>query len=412
MPGAGTKTAITTPDARLLDLSRLASRVGRGALTGVDRVEHAYLTRFLAETVPLFALVRTALGFVLLDRAGALALAARLAGATPWGAPDVLGRISHRGKPARAKAEADLRRLAIARCRRFGLGAMLKKHLPPGYTYFNTGHSNLTEHSLGAVTGRKIVLIHDTIPLDYPEFSGAGIPAAFAAKLRVVGAHADLVICNSHATRADLRRHLTGRVPEMVVAHLGVDLLTPDSGTNPPQTPYFVTVGTIEPRKNHALLLDVWEGMHGDMDEAEIPHLIIAGARGWRNEEVFHRLDTAPYINRTVVERPGLSDAALAALIQNARALLFPSLSEGYGLPPLEAAALGVPVIVTDLAVYREVLGDFGVYLSGTDPYSWRKNLLELTGDAGATGAQRQHHGKPPALPTWDEHFETVLSLT
>lgn len=412
MPGAGTRMAITTPDARLLDVSRLTSRVGRGPLTGVDRVEFAYLTRFLAETVPLFALVRSALGYVLLDRAGAMALAARLEGRTPWGAPDLLGRLSHRQQPARAAAEADLRRVAIARCRRFGLGAMLRKHLPPEYSYFNVGHSNLSDESLGAVGGRKVVLIHDTIPLDHPEYSGPGIPAAFAARLRAVGAHADLVICNSHATRADLLRHLAGRRPDMVVAHLGVDLPVPETGTILPEKPYFVTVGTIEPRKNHALLLDVWEGMHKDLPEADIPHLIIAGGRGWRNEALFHRLDTAPCMNRTVFERPGLSDPTLAALTQGAHALLFPSLAEGYGLPPLEAAALGVPVIVTDLPVYREVLGDFGVYLNGSDPYSWRKNILDCFGDAGDTGTQRRHAGEGPVLPTWEDHFETVLGLT
>ena len=68
------------PAARLLDLTRLVSRVGRGPLTGIDRVELAYLDALLRQPEPLFALVRTTLGYVLLDRPGALALHARLTG--------------------------------------------------------------------------------------------------------------------------------------------------------------------------------------------------------------------------------------------------------------------------------------------------------------------------------------------
>jgi hypothetical protein len=100
---------------RLLDLTRLVSRAGR-VPTGVDRVERAYLDRMLGEQAAVFALVRTTLGFALLDRAGMHGLQARFAGRQAWGAADAMGRLQ-RGLPgARRKAEADVRRLAIARC--------------------------------------------------------------------------------------------------------------------------------------------------------------------------------------------------------------------------------------------------------------------------------------------------------
>ncbi|MHC0052098.1 glycosyltransferase family 4 protein [Actibacterium sp. D379-3] len=425
MPGAGTKPDITTnrpPAARLLDVSRLVSRAGRGPLTGVDRVEMAYLTRLLAESVPLFALARTALGFVLLDRAGAAALAARLSGRAAWGRADLLARLSYRRGPMRGRAEADLRRLALARCRRAGLARMLARHLPPDTACLNVGHSNLSMATLTAMRAlpdaRIAVLIHDTIPLDFPQYSGAGIPDAFAARLRAVSAHADLVICNSQATRADVARHMAGygRVPDLVVAHLGVDRPVPDPAALPPgldlSGPYFVTVGTIEPRKNHALLLDVWQAMLADRPEAEVPRLFIAGTRGWRNAALFHRLDTAPFMNRTVFELPGLDDDALAALMQGACALLFPSHAEGYGLPPLEAAALGVPVLANDLPVYHEVLGELAVYARGPDAYSWKKNIEGLMRDAGITGKDGRTAARSAAVPAWTDHFNTVLSLT
>ncbi len=405
------------PTARLLDITRLISRVGRGPLTGVDRVEMAYLSRLSSDSVPLFLLARSSLGFVLLGGAAALPLLNRLAGAEPWGAADLLSRLARIKAPARAAAEADLRRLSLDRCSPAGLAGMLRKHLPRGAAYLNVGHSNLGAETLAAISQvpgiRIAVLIHDTIPLDHPEFSRRGMPGRFAARLAAVGAHADLVICNSHATAADVQRNLAprGRVPALVTAHLGVDPPCPDFVALPkrpaPGRPWFVTVGTIEPRKNHALLLKLWEELSTEMDAP--PLLYILGRRGWRNEDVFRVLDTAPFMGRTVFEMNDLPDGGVAALTAGARALLFPSLAEGYGLPPLEAAALGVPVLASDLAVYREVLGDFGVYLDGGDPYPWRKKIIELmrdTGTAGSTETARM------AVPTWENHFDTVLKRT
>lgn len=405
------------PSARLLDITRLISRVGRGPPTGVDRVELAYLSRLSSDSVPLFLLARSSLGFVLMGGAAAQPLMDRITGITPWGAADLLSRLARFSEPDRAAAEADLRRLSLDRCRPAGLGGMLRKHLPRGTAYLNVGHSNLEAGTLAAIRDvpdmRITVLVHDTIPLDHPEFSARGVPPKFAAKLAAIGDHADLVICNSHATAADVQRHLAprGHVPRLIRAHLGVDPPCPDfdalAQQPAPGRPWFVTVGTIEPRKNHALLLRVWQELSDEM--AAPPLLFIVGRRGWRNEDVFRMLDTAPFMERSVFEMNTLSDGALAALVSGARALLFPSLAEGYGLPPLEAAALGVPVLATDLAVYREVLGDFGVYLDGRDPYSWRKKIIELTRDAGAKGSAES---AGLAVPAWADHFDIVLGHT
>ena len=85
--------------------------------------------------------------------------------------------------------------------------------------------------------------------------------------------------------------------------------------------------------------------MHATRPEADVPRLILAGSRGWANAEVFRRLDSLPFVGQTVLECPGLTDGAIAALMAGATALLFPSHAEGFGLPPVEAAAAGLPVI-------------------------------------------------------------------
>ncbi|MGC9368554.1 MAG: glycosyltransferase family 4 protein [Paracoccaceae bacterium] len=413
MHGAGTSPVTTTArgPARLLDVTRLISRAGRGALTGIDRVELAYLTHLLDAPEPLFVIARTSLGFILLDRAGAGALAQRLTGAQPWGAADWMSR-RRRLPEGRRRAESDLRRLRLARCTPRGLRRMLARHCPAGVRYLNVGHSNLNARMLTALP-RVAVMIHDTIPLDHPEFARPGVPEQFERKLRAVGQHADLVIYNSQASRAAAEARFAGwgRVPGGVVAHLGVDPLHPVPDDLPDgldlARPYFVTLGTIEPRKDHALLLDVWQHLHDTRPEAEVPRLFILGSRGWNNAAVFARLDGAPFMGRTVFELPGLSDGAVAALMQGARALLFPSRAEGYGLPPLEAASLGTPVIAADLPVYRETLGEFPVYVANRDAYLWAQIIERFAKDPVAARAEGR-----PEIPAWEQHFRTVLGLT
>ena len=406
------------PPARLLDLTRLVSRLGRGPLTGVDRVERAYLVRLLAEPAPCFALVRTALGLLLLDRAGMRAVLDRADGVVAVGEANLLARLTRR-QPRRARAEADLRRLAIARVPQSLMRGMLRRHLPEGTAYLNVGHANLSATLLGSIKralgGRVAVLVHDTIPLDHPELTRPRTFGVFARKMQAVADAADLVIYTTRDARSRAEVHLAGfgRVPPAVVAGLGVDPVMADLAAMPPgldpARPFFLAVGTIEPRKGHAFLLDLWEQMHAAPNVAGIPQLVIAGVRGWADPEVFRRLDTLPFVGTSVLECPDLSDGAIAALMDRAAALLFPTLAEGFGLPGVEAMGRGCPVVCASLPVFREVLGDYPVYLTAGDRYAWLETMNALT----ATGGQAEKVARiGREVPGWDSHFDTVLSLT
>ncbi|SEN09699.1 Glycosyltransferase involved in cell wall bisynthesis [Loktanella fryxellensis] len=392
------------PGARLLDVTRLASRAGL-LPTGVDRVELAYLRALTADGGrPVFGLCRTALGFVLLDRIGLLALGQAVA-TRDFGRADWLSRLNRRLTPAARLGQSFVRRHAMARSTRRRLPRLLAR-VPAGFTYFNVGHSNLTDavcRGIRACDGARIaILIHDTIPLDWPDMQRANTVAAFAAKLQVAQRHADRIICTSAACAADVTRHMAGHgpVPPIVTAHLGLDLPRPAPEEIPPGVmplrPYFVALGTIEPRKNHALLLDVWDNWGPGA-----PALLICGRRGWRNTEVFARLDAGvPHVH----EVTDLSDGAIAALLAGSRGLVFPSFAEGFGLPPLEAASLGAPLICADLPACRELLGDWAVYVDPKDQYRWKKEVERL---ADATSRDRRAAFVPPS---WTAHFRAVLS--
>lgn len=383
--------------ANLIDLTRLVSRIGRGAATGIDRVELAYLDHFLMGNDPLFGIVRTKLGYLLLDSGGCRALARLYHGQGEWPQPSVwTRRILH--DPMRHAALQWVRSLAIAR-RPAGLIAGFLRKLPPHCTYWNLGHANLSAETLTGMVqaGIKIaVLIHDTIPLDHPEYCRPDQIAPFAQKIAATARYADLVIHTTQDARTKTEAHFAkfGRIPFGVTANLGLTLAPAQSM---PQTrPYFVALGTIEPRKNYALLFDIWE------KHADFPPLHVIGAKGWAAPALFAQMDRLIARN-LVIHHANLDDAGAMGLLSGAQALLFPSLAEGYGLPPLEAAFLGLPVLANDLPVLHEVLGDLAVYLDVTDRYSWAKAIVAFHHKGGAT----QNGFRPPA---WSQHFKTVLA--
>ena len=394
------------PAGRLLDVTRTLRRAGRMA-TGVDRVELAYLAQFLSDDTPCFGLARTPLGYLLLDRAGLQGVQDRIEGRIDWGAPDLLSWSLRGRSTVGRRAEADFRRLAIARTAVWGLPRLIKK-LPVPCRYFNVGHSNLSRRVLSTLNASGIyisVLIHDVIPLEYPQYQRLGSVDPFRAKLKYVQEWADLVIYNSADTkaRAEAQMAAWGKIPASIVAHLGTVPPQPDpsklpSGL-PPTEPYFVTVGTIEPRKNHKFLLDIWDELGPDA-----PLLLICGGRGWNNDAVFSRLDAMGPDSR-VREISNLSDPALAALVQTASGSLFPSFAEGFGLPPLEALMLKTRVLCNDLGVLHEFLGDMPVYASVSDQYQWTRIIKEWANTPEMQETPTAFQG-----PTWKNHFNLVLS--
>ena len=392
--------------ARLLDLTRSMRRMG-GTPTGVDRVERAYLRQFLSDDIPAFGLVRTAFGYLLLDEGGLHAFQDRLDGKIAWGPTDVLSRLPRGRKASLTRVESTLRRFSVARCLPMRLRHMLQSKLPPAFDYYNVGHSNLTERVLrcvGDAGGGIHVLVHDLIPLEHPDLQRDGTVRPFKERMQRVSRMANRVICNSEDTRQRVSTQMSGwgRVPPMVVAHLGVDAPVPDPTALPeglpPNAPYFISVGTLEPRKNHGFLLDLWDQLGPDA-----PKLILCGQRGWRNEELFARLDALPP-GSPIIEASGLSDGAISALVQGSAGALYPSHAEGFGLPAVEARCLGARVLCNDLAVFREVLDPAVTFAPISDRKLWLETIQSWGSNPSTAGTSAGY-----VRPEWADHFKTVL---
>lgn len=409
MPGAGTRLQITAHSpaaAHLLDVTRTVSRAGQPP-TGIDRIELAYLRHLLDCDTPLFGLFRTRLGYILLDRDGCRLLLERHS-APPETPIDLISSLTRRKDAARARLETLLRARACARATPNRLAAMLKSHLPHGTAYLNIGHTNLTDRTIAAVkrlAGTRIaVFLHDTIPLDHPEYQTPRARLKFERHLARAGRAADLIICNSRFTGDRVAAHLPDCRARLHVNHPGVEtgpVKPPPEGAWS-KTPRFIVIGTIEPRKNIDLLLDIWP----EIASATGAHLLLCGRRGWLSEALFARLDQAP---PHVRELPGLADAELRGLLGQSRGLLFPSHVEGFGFPAMEAAALGVPVLCTPLPPLREVLGDYPIYADARDRYLWRRKIEELAQRRRGEGGEQTTRGAI-TLPTWQAHFNDLFT--
>ncbi len=251
-----------------------------------------------------------------------------------------------------------------------------------------------------------LAYIHDIIPIQFPEYirpRHVGQLERYLGEIVSAGGH---FICNSADTATNLEAYVHEKGWDAsVVATIRPKIEIGVEGLPPPSpeiahliaatAPYFVTVGTIEPRKNHLLLLHLWRHLASCGLET-VPHLHIVGKRGWENENIVDLLERSPAIRRHVSEHNELDDRNLFHLMKGARAVLFPSFAEGLGLPLLEAEALGLPVIASDLPVFRELAFDNTTLLDPLDTPAWKSACLAALEPPGAEGGGRTAGGRLP----------------
>ncbi len=390
----------------VLDLSRLLSRLNTPTPTGVDRVELAY-ARELLRAIPgrlAFGAVHPVAGYGRIARDDAVGFLDALEAA--WSG-DAAAR-SIEGWRAAGRALWRLRPRAVPRARGPRVVVQSSPH--------HLDKERLVARILRAEDARLVCLLHDLIPIEFPEYARAGGAARHRRRIMTVARHAAAVIANSQATQRSFLPylHAAGRMVPVAVAHLG---LTASLRRGPPQPPppatrpYFICLGTIEPRKNHLLLLHIWRDMAARLGPAAVPRLLVIGKRGWENEQVVDLLERCPALIGCVEEHARVSDDALRALLAGARALLLPSFAEGFGMPVPEALSVGLPVLCSDLPALREAGGDLATYLDPLDGPAWREAILTLAAESETAHAYRRERLLGWRGPSWEAHLRIVLDL-
>jgi glycosyltransferase involved in cell wall biosynthesis len=370
----------------LIDVTRLVRRAFKGMLpTGVDRVSNAYVNHYGKRAA---ALVRFAGRWTVLG---------------PRNSRHVFDTLLDRGA-------GSARRLAWS----IGRGIAWRSGRADHQVLINTGHSGLEHPGYSREVRRRALLplyfAHDLIPISHPEYSRAGEDQRHARRLKTMFDTGKALIVNSQATRAALAdyAHVYAlHLPECVVAPLAPAPMPRPSDQVPLAQNYFVILGTIEPRKNHSLLLQLWRRLVETLGDSA-PKLVVIGQRGWECEQVVDLLDRCPILQGHVLQKPRCSDRELSSWLRHARALLFPSFTEGFGMPLVEALALGVPVIASDLPVFREIAGAIPEYLDPLDGLGWQNAVVDYAQPDGARRSLQIERMREYSAPTWSEHFEIV----
>ncbi len=228
--------------------------------------------------------------------------------------------------------------------------------------------------------GRVVTAVYDIVPLLHPAVTTVSLPRTFGPWFHQAVAQSDGLVCISRAVAGEVAAYIV----EHDLAHrdglrigwwhLGSDFPN-DAASDIPVTdavaqfltgdvPTFLMVGTVEPRKRHEVALVAMEALWARGRDAR---LLILGREGWNVSDLAQRLRSHPETGGRLLWLAAASDVDIAHAYGRATALLFPSLTEGYGLPISEAALAGLGTIASDIPVLREVGGDGAVYVPVDD---------------------------------------------
>lgn len=275
-------------------------------------------------------------------------------------------------------------------------------------------------------------VVYDLLPVLRPDFFPPRADIIHATFLDCVAGEADRMICISQAVCDDLAAWLDRRVREagiqrrpnqlLTALHLGADLELeqPHGAASAPLVehvaarPSFLMVGTIEPRKGHLQAIEAFELLWAAGVDV---NLVIVGREGWKPlpdadrrtlPRIMERLRGSPELGRRLLWLEGIDDDTLQQVYLASTCLLSPSEGEGFGLPLIEAAHHGLPLLVRDLPVFREVAGEHARYFSGLDGESLAAAVREWLA-LHADGRQPPSRGM--AWMTWQEQARALLAL-
>lgn len=243
---------------------------------------------------------------------------------------------------------------------------------------------------LKARRGTLAAIWYDLIPVTHPHFFSQQLVASFRSYLEKIVTHADHVACISRTVQLELEAFAAqmGKPLHIETVYPIVTFSQPPA--KPRQDlasafarPTLLIVATIEPRKGHALLLEACEALWADGLQF---NLVIIGRIGWKVEALMDRLSNHPERGSRLFLFHDASDADVAFAFQRARLLVFPSETEGLGLPILEAELAGCPTLCSDIPVFREIASPSTRFFSPYSAAGLREALQIALTDGVAAG--------------------------
>jgi glycosyltransferase involved in cell wall biosynthesis len=267
---------------------------------------------------------------------------------------------------------------------------------------------------------RYISMIYDLIPLSYPHFVSPGYDAFVADYFGELIWLADSVICISESTRREWTMFCGGFGIDNPTAHvfpLGCDLPAgrPENDL-PPRVRgkrFALFVSTIEPRKNHRVLYDAWDRcVRSGAIDAERDRLVFVGRIGWAVDDLMRELSANPATRDSIVILTDVDDDALATLYRECAFAVFPSFSEGYGIPVVEALGYGKPCICSDAGPLSEIGGDLVLRIDPKDTIRWADAISRYMRSPGELEDWSRRIRAEYRPVTWDasaRHFFSTI---
>ena len=265
---------------------------------------------------------------------------------------------------------------------------------------------------------RTVVTIHDLGYLEYPQAHTRGSRLYLHLSTMFSTRAARRVIAISEATKRDLIIRYRISPGKITVVYHGRDprfrpvtdsvLIKETAVKYGVEQPYCIHVGTLQPRKNLGLLVDAWHMLRQTMDNP--PQLLLAGRKGWLYDSLIESVQTRD-LGHLIKFADYVEQEDLPSLYSGALALTFPSLFEGFGLPPLEAMSCGTPVIASTSSSVPEVVGDAGLLLNPRDPYAWAKAVQRVANDAELRQGLSRKGMERAARFTWERCARQTLRV-
>ena len=255
------------------------------------------------------------------------------------------------------------------------------------------------------VHGKRIVTVHDMVYKAFPETMRTRTRKLLETGLEKSMKRADLIVTDSEFSLREIAKYFPKYEEKIRVVPCGVDSkrFYPIEDKSRIDTvkkklgidgDYFLYLGTIEPRKNLERLIEAYAEFRKGAGTDRVPKLVLAGGKGWLFENIFQKAEELG-LQDSVIFTKYIASEDMCPLMNGAMAFVFPSIYEGFGMPPLEAMACGTPVLTSTEASLPEVVGDCAV---SVDAYSVKSiadglGLLysdkELRSDLSARGFER-----------------------
>ena len=266
--------------------------------------------------------------------------------------------------------------------------------------------------------GAKVVTIHDLSLLLRPETHEAGRVRRARRRLPLMLRASDAVITPTESVRREVCEHLRAPASKVfAVPEAARECFKPLAFVETEETrrrlgvgdEFLLTVGTVEPRKNLPALLAAFEEVLRARPRSDL-QLVIAGGRGWMSGPTFETIEKSPARERVVLAGY-LCDRDLRALYSSCRLFIYPSLYEGFGLPPLEAMGCGAAVVAGRAPAVAEVTGGAARLVDSTSPEELTRALVELLDDDAARRALSDAGLRRAAEFSWERTARMTLEV-